>query len=63
MNLMQHLSRTLNSSRTFILFASFAGYFFLRTMFLPLSHDDFAFAFVWDGEHGGNLEGMQIGSP
>ena len=32
-------------------------------MFLPLSHDDFAFAFVWDGEHGGNLEGMQVGSP
>ncbi len=32
-------------------------------MFLPLSHDDFAYAFVWDGAHGGNLEGMQIGSP
>ncbi|MBR2519535.1 MAG: hypothetical protein IKE46_07110 [Selenomonadaceae bacterium] len=63
MNLMQHLSRTLNSSRTLILFASFAGYFFLRTMFLPLSHDDFAYAFIWDGEYGGNLEGMQIGSP
>ena len=63
MNLMQHLSRTLNSSRTFILFASFAGYFFLRTMFLPLSHDDFAYAFIWDGEHGGNLDAMQVGSP
>ena len=60
---MQHLSRTLNSSRTFILFASFAGYFFLRTMFLPLSHDDFAYAFIWDGEHGGNLDAMQVGSP
>ena len=32
-------------------------------MFLPLSHDDFAYAFIWDGEHGGNLEGMQVGSP
>ena len=35
----------------------------MRTMFLPLSHDDFAYAFIWDGEHGGNLEGMQVGSP
>lgn len=32
-------------------------------MFLPLSHDDFAYAFIWDGEHGGNLDAMQVGSP
>ena len=63
MNFLQHVNRTLNSSQSLILFAAFAGFFFLRTMFLPLSHDDFAYAFVWDGEYGGNLEAMQIGSP
>ncbi|MBR1805653.1 MAG: hypothetical protein IJ774_04610 [Selenomonadaceae bacterium] len=63
MNLMQHLSRTLNSSQSLILFAAFAGFFFVRTMLLPLSHEDFAYAFVWDGDHGGNLEAMQVGSP
>ena len=63
MKFLQHVNRTLNSSQSLILFATFAGFFFLRTMFLPLSHDDFAYAFVWDGDHGGNLEAMQVGSP
>ncbi len=46
-----------------ILFVTFAGFFFLRTMLLPLSHDDYAYAFIWDAEHGGNMEVMQTGSP
>ncbi len=62
MNFLQHVNRTLNSSQSFILFAAFAGFFFVRTMLLPLSHDDFAYAFVWDGEYGGNLDAMQVGS-
>ena len=63
MNFLQHVNRTLNSSQSLILFAAFAGFFFVRTTLLPLSHDDFAYAFVWDGEHGGNLEAMQFGTP
>jgi len=60
---MKYFSRTLHSSQALILFAAITGFFFLRTMFLPLSHDDFAYAFIWDGEHGGNLEAMQFGTP
>ena len=63
MSLFQYINRTLNSSRSLILFALFAGYFFVRTTLLPLAHDDFCYAFVWDGEHGGNLALMEIGSP
>ena len=63
MSFLQYINRTLNSSRSMILFVIFAGFFFLRTMFLPLSHDDYAYAFIWDGEHGGNLEAMQTDSP
>ena len=63
MSFLQFINQTLNSSRSLILFATFAGFFFMRTTFLPLSHDDYAYAFVWDGAHGGNLEAMQFGSP
>ena len=63
MSFLQYINRTLNSSRSMILFVMFAGFFFLRTMFLPLSHDDYAYAFVWDGANGGNLEAMQTDSP
>lgn len=40
--------------------AFFVGYFFLRNIFMPLAYDDYAYAFIWDGEHGGNLDAMQI---
>ena len=46
-----------------ILFVTFAGFFFVRTTLLPLSHDDYAYAFIWDGAHGGNLEAMNFGTP
>ena len=59
----QRLMRTMDSSRSLILFAAFAGFFFVRTALCPLSHDDFGYAFIWDGAHGGNLEAMQFGSP
>lgn len=39
----------------------FVGYFFLRNIFMPLCYDDYAYAFIWDGEHGGNLDAMEIG--
>ena len=46
-----------------ILFAIFAGFFFIRTILMPLAYDDYAYAFIWDGEHDGNLQMMMIGSP
>ena len=39
-------------------FFSLIGYFFLRNLFMPICYDDFAYAFIWDGEHGGNLGEM-----
>lgn len=63
MSFLQYINRTLNSSRSMILFVTFAGFFFVRTTLLPLSHDDYAYAFIWDGAHGGNLEAMNFGSP
>ena len=63
MSFLQYINRTLNSSRSLILFVIFAGFFFVRTTLLPLSHDDYAYAFIWDGAHGGNLEAMQFGTP
>ena len=62
MTFLQYINQTLNSSRSLILFVIFAGFFFVRTTLLPLSHDDYAYAFIWDGEHGGNLEQTQFGS-
>lgn len=41
-------------------FTIFIGYFFLRNIFMPLAYDDYAYAFIWDGDHGGNLDEMQI---
>ena len=38
-----------------IYFFLLIGYFFLRNILMPLSDDDYAYAFIWDGEHGGNL--------
>ena len=32
----------------------------MRNIFMPLAYDDYAYAFIWDGEHGGNLDAMQI---
>lgn len=49
----------LNISAKFYL-AIFIGYFFLRNIFMPLCYDDYAYAFIWDGEHGGNLDAIQI---
>jgi len=63
LSFLRYINRTMNSSRSLILFVTFAGFFFVRTALLPLSHDDYAYAFIWDGEHGGNLEAMNFGSP
>ena len=60
---LKRLVQTIDSSRSMILFAAFAGFFFIRTALCPLSHDDYGYAFIWDGAHGGNLEAMQFGSP
>jgi len=59
----KRLVQTMDSSRSLILFVAFAGFFFVRTALCPLSHDDYGYAFIWDGAHGGNLEAMQFGSP
>ena len=63
MGVLRYLARTIDSSRSLILFTMFSGFFFVRTTFLPLCYDDYAYAFIWDGAHGGNLEAMQLGSP
>ena len=62
MTFFQWINQTLNSSRSLILFVTFAGFFFVRTTLLPLSHDDYAYAFIWDGANGGNLDEMYFGS-
>lgn len=49
-----------NASTKFYL-AFFVGYFFLRNVFMPLCYDDYCYSFVWDGEHGGNLDAMEGG--
>ena len=36
-------------------FLLLTAYFLLRNILMPLSDDDYAYAFIWDGEHGGNL--------
>ena len=59
----KRLVQTMDSSRSLILFVAFASFFFVRTALCPLSHDDYGYAFIWDGAHGGNLEAMQFGSP
>ena len=39
-----------------IYFVFFLGYFFVLNILMPLCYDDYAYAFIWDGEHGGNLK-------
>ncbi len=38
-----------------IIFAVFLGIFFLRNLSLPIIADDYAYAFIWDGDGLGNL--------
>lgn len=38
-----------------IYFAAFTAFFFLRNIFMPLAQDDYAYAFIWEGDKGGNL--------
>ena len=52
-----------NFLRPPILFATFAGFFLLRTILMPLAYDDYSYAFIWDGAHDGNLQMMMTGSP
>ncbi len=38
-----------------IIFAAFLGIFFLRNLLMPIIADDYAYAFIWDGDGLGNL--------
>ena len=38
-----------------ILLAGFFLYFMVRNILCPLFADDYSYAFIWDGEHLGNL--------
>ena len=38
-----------------IYFAAFTAFFFLRNILMPLAQDDYAYAFIWEGDKGGNL--------
>ena len=60
---MRRFLQTINSVSPKILFAIFTGFIFLRTCLLPTIYDDCSYAFIWDGERGGNIGGMQLGSP
>ena len=42
-----------------IILTLFAGFFFLLNLLMPFAGDDYSYAFIWDGEHGGNfIDGM-----
>lgn len=59
MKLLRKINSLLMNIPAEFYFAMLLGYFFLCNTLMPLSHDDYAYAFVWDGDHGGNLDGMQ----
>ena len=37
----------------------FVAFFFVMNVFIPICYDDYAYTFIWDGEHGGNLDGIK----
>ena len=39
----------------YVILLLFAVPFLIRNLLLPLVGDDFSYAFIWDGEHWGNL--------
>ncbi len=49
-------------SRAMMIFVAVAIIFFVRTCLMPLTNDDYGYAFIWDGAHGGNLAGMEFGA-
>ena len=63
MQVIRRLVRVVSSMRSEPLLILFAGLFFVRTCLMPLMGDDYGYAFIWDGAHGGNLAGMYFGSP
>lgn len=63
MQIIRRLIQVAGSCRAEILLMMFAGFFFVRTCLMPLMGDDYGYAFIWDGAHGGNLAGMEFGSP
>ncbi len=54
--------QSLSCPQATILFALFTGLFFVRNALTPMMGDDYGYAFIWDGEHGGNLDAMQFGA-
>ena len=63
MQIFRRIIEKLNSVSATTILILFAGFFFARTCLMPLMGDDYGYAFIWDGAHGGNLEGMKFGSP
>ncbi len=62
MKIFRRIIESLNAAQATGIFALFTIFFLVRTILMPLSNDDYSYAFIWDGEHGGNLAGMQFGS-
>lgn len=58
MNFFRKANNFFENVPSYFYLALFLGYFFLRNILMPLAYDDYAYAFVWDGEHGGNLDAM-----
>jgi|GEM_PF-3553138 len=59
MNFLRRINNFLTDASAVFYLAVCLGYFFVRNFFMPLAYDDYAYAFVWDGGHGGNLDAMQ----
>lgn len=57
--LMRYLNKRNISVFSFIVFLICLVYFFFCNYFFPMMSDDYAISFVWDGNHGGNIAGIQ----
>lgn len=53
--ILQYVSRLWERTPWQVLLLFFAVPFLIRNLLLPMVGDDFSYAFIWDGEHYGNL--------
>lgn len=53
--ILQYVSRLWERTPWQVLLLFFAVPFLIRNLLLPMVGDDFSYAFIWDGEHWGNL--------
>ena len=63
MKIFLRVIQSLWSARTPTIFLLFTGFLLVRTILMPLTFDDHPYAFIWDGERGGNLQMIMRGTP